>query len=157
MVQRHLSRKPNDAHPARKWRAEFFPRHSPRLKTRNYSPVNEKERERARGRAFSPGGWWALKNGNPIVSTAHRRSFTADTRKPTLNPKPGVPSFSLYESTPSSIFFQILLSVFPKNTMKRDESPPPNSKIFHVRPAAPPPKKKPPSHILYRGSTQRGI
>lgn len=57
--------------------------------------ARKRERERVRDRAFSPGGRWALKNGNPIVSTAHHRSFTADTRKPTLNPKPGVPSFSL--------------------------------------------------------------
>ncbi|TGZ47168.1 Uncharacterized protein DBV15_06111, partial [Temnothorax longispinosus] len=38
-------------HPARKWRSEFFPRHSPRLKTRNYLLVDEKEREKERERA----------------------------------------------------------------------------------------------------------
>ena len=101
--------------------------------------ARKKERKRARDRAFLLSGWWALKNGNPIVSTAHRRSFTADTRKLTLNRR-----FPLFFSTsrPSSfIFFQILLSVFPKNT-KRDESPPPNSKIFHVKPETPFSKKK---------------
>jgi len=63
-------------------------------------------------------------------------SFTADTRKPTLNPKtsPLLFSTSRTPSSPVHIPQQILLSVFPKNTMKRDESPPPNSKIFHVRP-----------------------
>lgn len=55
----------------------------------------------ARERETAPGGWWALKNGNPIVSTAHRRSFTADTRKLTLNPKPGVPL--LFSTSPTSV------------------------------------------------------
>ncbi|EGI64104.1 hypothetical protein G5I_07453 [Acromyrmex echinatior] len=87
--------------PMRKWRTKFFPHHSPRLKTRNYLLVDgEKEREGKGKRPFSLSGWWVLKNGNPIVSTAYRRSFTADTRKLTLNPKPGVSPLFLYESTP---------------------------------------------------------
>jgi len=69
-------------------------------------------------------------------------SFTADMRKPTLNPKTSPLLFSTSRApSPLSIFQQILLSVFPKNTMKRDESPPPNSKIFHVRPGLPLPRK----------------
>ncbi|KYN44783.1 hypothetical protein ALC56_00778 [Trachymyrmex septentrionalis] len=59
----------------------------------------ERKREK-RQEAFLLSGWWALKNGNPIVSTTHRRSFTADTRKLTLNPKPGVSPLFLYQSTP---------------------------------------------------------
>lgn len=48
MVQRHLSQKPNDCSAdAEVGRTELFPRHSPRLKTRNYLLVDgEKERER---------------------------------------------------------------------------------------------------------------
>lgn len=94
MVQRHLSQKPNDCSPGGEvargvLSASFAKIENTELLAGGW------ERERARDRAFSLSGWWALKNGNPIVSTARRRSFTADTRKPTLNPKPGVPSFSL--------------------------------------------------------------
>jgi len=99
MVQRHLSQKPNDCSPGAEvargvLSASFAKIENTELLVGGWWE-RERERERERIRVFLLRGWWALKNGNPIVSTAHRRSFTADTRKLTLNPKPGVPSFSL--------------------------------------------------------------
>lgn len=161
MVQRHLSQKPNAVHQARKWRAEFFPRHSPRLKTRNYLLVDEKEREgKSEGpRAFSLSGWWALKNGNPIVSTAHCWSFTADTRKPTLNPKPGVPSFSLRADPRPPYSSRSFYQFSPRIRWKGTRALRRIVKYFTLDPGPllPKKKKKTRTHILYRGSTQRGI
>lgn len=88
-----MSQKPNDRRGSGALSASFAKIENTELLVGGW---REREREGARGtELFSLSGWWALKNGNPIVSTAHRRSFTADTRKPTLYPKPGVPSFSL--------------------------------------------------------------
>jgi len=119
--------------------------------------ARKKEKGRARDRAFLLSGWWALKNGNPIVSTAHRRSFTADTRKLTLNPKPEVSPLFLYKfldprpSYSSRSFYQ-----FSPRIRKGTRALRRIVKYFTLNPRPPSPKKTQ-AHILYHGSTQRGI
>jgi len=95
-----------------------------------------------------------------VIRSFLRRTDEAlprDTRKPTLNPKPGVSLlFSTNRPHPPHILPDPFIS-FPQEYDEKGREPsPPNSKIFHVRPGVlPSPKTR--AHILYRGSTQRGI
>lgn len=154
MVQRHLSQKPNDCSPDAEvargvLSASFAKIENTELLVGGW----ERERKRERARAFSPSGWWALKNGNPIVSTVHRRSFTADTRKPTLNPKPGVPSFSLRADPRLPYSFRSFYQFSPRIRWKGTRALYRIVKYFTLDPFS----KKKLERILYHGSTQRGI
>lgn len=97
-----------------------------------------------------------------VIRSFLRRTDEAlprDTRKPTLNPKPGVSLlFSTNLPHPPHILPQILLSVFPKNTMKRDESPLRRIvKYFTLDPGPFLPQKNSSAYLISRKHSTRNL